>query len=137
MFKRVIWIIIDSVGIGAMPDAARFGDEGADTLGHINAYRGRLNVPNMEKLGLYSIKNTALYDEKVSPIGAFGKASELSNGKDTTTGHWEMAGIETKKAFPTYPDGFPEDVMEEFVKKTVLSGYLGNCVASGTTRINE
>ncbi len=137
MFKRVIWIIIDSVGIGAMPDAARFGDEGADTLGHINAYRGRLNVPNMEKLGLYSIKDTALYDEKVSPIGAFGKASELSNGKDTTTGHWEMAGIETKKAFPTYPDGFPEDVMEEFLKKTGLSGYLGNCVASGTTIINE
>ncbi len=137
MFKRAIWIILDSVGIGAMPDAERFGDVGADTLGHVNAYRGRLNVPNLEKLGLFSIEGTSIYDSSVTPIGAYGKACELSNGKDTTTGHWEMVGIETKKAFPTYPDGFPDEVMEEFLSKTGLSGYLGNCVASGTTIINE
>ena len=137
MFKRAIWIILDSVGIGAMPDAEKFGDVGADTLGHVNAHRGRLNVPNLEKLGLFSIEGTSIYDSSVKPIGAYGKSAEISNGKDTTTGHWEMVGIETKKAFPTYPDGFPEEVMQEFLKKTGLSGYLGNCVASGTTIINE
>ena len=137
MFKRVIWIILDSVGIGAMPDAEKFGDVGADTLGHVNAHRGRLNVPNLEKLGLFSIDGTSIYDSSVKPIGAYGKAAEISNGKDTTTGHWEMVGIETKKAFPTYPNGFPEDVMQEFLKRTGLTGYLGNCVASGTTIINE
>ncbi len=137
MFKRAIWIILDSVGIGAMPDAEKFGDVGADTLGHVNAHRGRLNVPNLEKLGLFSIDGTSIYDSSVKPIGAYGKAAEISNGKDTTTGHWEMVGIETKKAFPTYPNGFPEDVMQEFLKRTGLTGYLGNCVASGTTIINE
>lgn len=137
MFKRAIWIILDSVGIGEMPDADRFGDAGADTLGHVNAYRGRLNVPNLEKLGLFSIEGTSIYDSLLTPIGAYGKAAELSNGKDTTTGHWEMVGIETKKAFPTYPNGFPDNVMKEFLEKTGLKGYLGNCVASGTTIINE
>lgn len=137
MFKRAIWIILDSVGIGEMPDAEKFGDAGADTLGHVNDYRGKLNVPNLEKLGLFSIEGTAIYDGLITPIGAYGKAAELSNGKDTTTGHWEMVGIETKKAFPTYPDGFPEEVMKEFLEKTGLDGYLGNCVASGTTIINE
>ena len=137
MFKRAIWIILDSVGIGEMPDADRFGDKGADTLGHVNSYRGRLNVPNLEKLGLLSIDGTSIYDSSIIPIGAYGKAAELSNGKDTTTGHWEMVGIETKKAFPTYPNGFPDDVMKEFLEKTGLKGYLGNCVASGTTIINE
>ncbi len=137
MFKRAIWIILDSVGIGAMPDAEKFGDVGADTLGHVNAHRGRLNVPNLEKLGLFSIEGTSIYDSSVKPIGAYGKSSEISNGKDTTTGHWEMVGIETKKAFPTYSDGFPDEVMQEFLKRTGLSGYLGNCVASGTTIINE
>lgn len=137
MFKRVIWIILDSVGIGAMPDAEKFGDVGADTLGHVNAHRGRLNVPNLEKLGLFSIEGTSIYDSSVKPIGIYGKSAEISNGKDTTTGHWEMVGIETKKAFPTYPNGFPEEVMQEFLKRTGLSGYLGNCVASGTTIINE
>lgn len=137
MFKRAIWIILDSVGIGEMPDADRFGDKGADTLGHVNEYRGRLNVPNLEKLGLFSIEKTSIYDSSIEPIGAYGKAAELSNGKDTTTGHWEMVGIETKKAFPTYPNGFPDDIMKEFLEKTGLDGFLGNCVASGTTIINE
>lgn len=137
MFKRVIWIILDSVGIGELPDAERFGDVGADTLGHVNAYGDGLNVPNLAKLGLFSIENTSIYNPEITPIGAYGKAKELSNGKDTTTGHWEMVGIETKKAFPTYPEGFPEDVMQEFLEKTGLSGFLGNCVASGTEIINR
>lgn len=137
MFKRVIWIILDSVGIGELPDAERFGDVGADTLGNIMKVRGHLYVPNLEKLGLFSIDDTALPKTDVTPIGAYGKAKELSNGKDTTIGHWEMIGIETKQAFPTYPNGFPKDLMDEFVKRTGCKGYLGNCVASGTQIINE
>ena len=137
MFKRVIWIILDSVGIGEAPDADLFGDVGADTLGHIMKVRGELRLPNMEKLGLFAINDTTLPKSDVKPIGAYGKAREISNGKDTTIGHWEMIGIHTKQAFPTYPMGFPESVMEEFVKRTGCKGYLGNIVASGTQIINE
>lgn len=137
MFKRVIWIILDSVGIGEAPDADAFGDVGADTLGNIIKERGHLQVPNMEKLGLFSVDGTTLPKSDVIPIGAYGKARELSNGKDTTIGHWEMIGIETKQAFPTYPMGFPDEIMEEFVKRTGCRGYLGNIVASGTQIINE
>lgn len=136
MFKRVIWIILDSVGIGETPDADAFGDVGADTLGHIVEKRG-LRVPNLEKLGLFAIDKTALPRKETVPIGAYGKAGELSVGKDTTTGHWEMTGIYTKQPFPTYPEGFPEDIMEAFLKKTGCKGYLGNVVASGTRIINE
>lgn len=137
MFKRVIWIILDSVGIGEAPDADAFGDIGADTLGNIIKERGHLNVPHMEKLGLFSIDGTTLPKTDVVPVGAYGKARELSNGKDTTIGHWEMIGIETKQAFPTYPMGFPPEIMEQFVKRTGCKGYLGNIVASGTQIINE
>ncbi len=137
MFKRVIWIILDSVGIGALPDAERFGDVGADTLGNIMKSRGKLDVPNLEKLGLFAITDTALPKTSTIPVGAYGKSKELSNGKDTTIGHWEMIGIETKQAFPTYPDGFPKDIIDEFMKRTGCEGVLGNCVASGTQIINE
>lgn len=137
MFKRVIWVILDSVGIGEAPDADCFGDVGADTLGNLLRSRGHLHVPNMEKLGLFQIEGTTLPQSDVVPIGAYGKARELSNGKDTTIGHWEMVGIHTPSAFPTYPEGFPESLMKEFLRKTGLSGFLGNCVASGTTIINE
>lgn len=137
MFKRVIWIILDSVGIGALPDADRFGDTGADTLGNIMKVRRKLMLPNLERLGLFSIEGTTLPSTEADPIGAYGKAKELSNGKDTTIGHWEMIGIETKQAFPTYPDGFPKELMEEFINRTGCKGYLGNCVASGTQIIKE
>ncbi len=137
MFKRVIWIILDSVGIGEAPDADFFGDVGADTLGNIIKTRGHMQIPYLEQLGLFSIDGTSLPSMGVIPIGAYGKAKELSNGKDTTTGHWEMAGIYTKQAFPTYPMGFPKELMEEFVKRTGCKGYLGNIVASGTQIINE
>lgn len=137
MFKRVIWIILDSVGIGELPDADRFGDVGADTLGNIRKVRGCLHVPNLEKLGLFQIDDTTLPKTDVIPIGAYGKAKELSNGKDTTIGHWEMIGIKTEQAFPTYPEGFPKELLDEFVRRTGCKGYLGNCVASGTHIINK
>lgn len=137
MFKRVIWIIIDSVGIGEAPDAADFGDAGADTIGNIIKTRGHLQVPHMEQLGLYAIEGTSLPKKDTVPIGAYGKAREISMGKDTTTGHWEMTGIETKQPFPTYPNGFPEEIMQKFLDKTGCKGYLGNVVVSGTEIIKE
>lgn len=136
MFRRVIWIVIDSVGIGEAPDAEAFGDVGADTIGNIIKKRGHLHVPNMERLGLFSITGTSLPKKDTVPIGAYGKAREISMGKDTTTGHWEMTGIETKQPFPTYPDGFPEEIMQQFLEQTGCKGYLGNRVASGTEIIN-
>lgn len=137
MFRRVIWIILDSVGIGEAPDADAFGDIGADTLGNIIKERGHLQVPYLEQLGLFSIDETALPKTDIIPVGAYGKSKELSSGKDTTIGHWEMIGIHTKKPFPTYPAGFPKDIMDEFVKRTGCKGYLGNIAASGTQIINE
>lgn len=137
MFKRVIWIILDSVGIGQAPDAAAFGDVGADTLGNIIKQRGTLHVPNMGSMGLFHIKDTQLPSWEGTVTGAYGKAAELSKGKDTTTGHWEMVGIETKQAFPTYPQGFPAELMQQFLDCTGCKGFLGNVVASGTQIINE
>src|SRR5438105_1110490 len=109
-FQRVALIVLDSVGIGEMPDAARFGDAGSDTLGHIFASR-EVRVPNLQALGLGNIRPLALASV-AEPIGSFGRAAIASDGKDTTTGHWEMAGLLTEKAFPTYPHGFPPRIIE-------------------------
>ena len=137
MYKRIIWIILDSVGAGALPDAERFGDEGADTLGHIFDSIEGFDLPNMRKLGLGNIdgiKNIPSLDE---PIGIYGKAKEVSNGKDTTVGHWEMTGIYTKNRFPTYPNGFPDKLMEKFINFSNIPGILCNKVGSGTEVIKE
>jgi len=137
--KRIIWIILDSVGIGQMEDSAKFGDEGADTLGHIyKHHNGEFSLPNMEKLGLGNIDgiNDTIKDVE-NPEGVYCKAREVSQGKDTTIGHWEMTGIITDKPFKTYPDGFPSRVIDEFVKKAGIPGVLGNKVASGTEILKE
>ena len=135
MFDRFIVVVMDSVGIGEMPDAANFGDKGADTLGHIDELRG-LNVPNLEKLGLGLLRDFKTI-KKTQIKGAYStKMLECSKGKDTTTGHWEMMGVILEKPFPTYPNGFPEEVMKLFTEKTGY-GYLGNKPASGTVIINE
>lgn len=135
--NRVIWIILDSVGMGALPDADRFGDEGTNTIAHVSAKHGGLRVPNMVRLGLGNIDGM-LGIEKVShPIGAYGRMKEMSNGKDTTIGHWEMAGIYSPVKFPTYPYGFPETIIDEFIKQVNLPGVLGNKAASGTQIIQE
>ena len=102
--KRVIWIVLDSVGAGYLPDAADFGDEGANTLGHI-AERMNLNIPHMLSMGLGQLPGLNL--PPVYGNGAYGRALEKSAGKDTTTGHWEMAGVTVEQPFPMYPDGFP------------------------------
>lgn len=110
--KRVFWIVLDSVGCGAAPDADRFGDEGCDTLGSC-AKSGLLDVPNMKKLGLYNIEGTSFREPQQDVIGSYCRIREKSDGKDTTVGHWEMAGMISPRALPTYPDGFPQEVIRE------------------------
>lgn len=143
MGKRVIWIVLDSVGAGALPDADKFNDVGADTLGHIIKSCPDINITNMRKLGLFRIDGTSFEDKGETGnqedhiIGCYGKAGEKSNGKDTTTGHWEMIGIHTENPFPTYPDGFPAEIVNEFIARTGCGAVYGNKVASGIPIIAE
>ena len=135
MFERVILIVLDSVGIGAQPDAADYGDAGRDTLGHICEKRG-LKVPNFAQLGLGNIRPLAGVSPVAAPTGSFGKATLLSPGKDTTAGHWEMAGIILDRPFPTYPRGFPLQLVEQF-EQAIGRKTLGNYPASGTEIIKQ
>src|SRR4029079_8744295 len=135
-FDRICLIVLDSAGIGEMPDAADWGDAGADTFGHILASR-KVNLPNLQSLGLGNIRPLNGVPSVHAPIGSFGKCALASNGKDTTTGHWEMAGIVLQKAFPTYPHGFPSSIIDKFVNEARVPGVLGNVPASGTEIIKE
>ena len=134
-FRRVVLVVLDGVGIGEMPDASRFGDGGSDTLGHILAHE-RPEIPHLAALGLAAIRPFPGVKAPHSPLGAFGKAAIQSNGKDTTVGHWEMAGIISRVPFPTYPEGFPARILEPFEKAVGLQ-VLGNRPASGTEIIKE
>lgn len=135
-FKRIVLVVLDSAGIGEMPDAEAWGDKGADTLGNILRTRP-VSLPNLQKLGLGNIKPLAHLPALDDVIGGFGKCTLKSNGKDTTTGHWEMAGIILKKAFPTFPEGFPPRIIERFVEEAKVPGILANIPASGTEIIKE
>lgn len=129
-------MVLDSLGVGEMPDAADWGDAGSDTLGNILKSR-KVNLPNLQRLGLANIRALQDLPATENPTGSYGKCTLKSNGKDTTTGHWEMAGIVLEKAFPTFPQGFPQRIIDEFVAKTGISGVLGNIPASGTEIIKE
>jgi phosphopentomutase len=139
-FQRVVWIVLDSVGIGEMPDAEAYGDKGSDTLGNLAkaamAQGNPLHLPNLCRLGLGNIRPLTGLAPDAASIGAYGKAALASPGKDTTTGHWEMAGIHLAKPFPLYPHGFPPEVMEEFERR-IGRRTLGNKAASGTEIIKE
>ncbi|HJR06689.1 MAG TPA: phosphopentomutase [Pyrinomonadaceae bacterium] len=135
-FDRIVLIVLDSLGMGEMPDAADWGDAGSDTLGHICASR-EVRLPNLQTLGLGNVRPLAHVPPAASPRGSYGRCALQSNGKDTTTGHWEMAGIILDEAFPTYPEGFPADVLARFVAETGVPGVLGNYPASGTEIIKE
>ena len=134
MFKRIITIVTDSVGIGHSPDAERFGDTGANTLGHIEEAGGPLQIPNLRKLGIGRIADITPQHDTV--VGAFGRMHEISTGKDTTSGHWEMMGHPVNVPFPTFYDGFPKELMDTFTKETGY-GFLGNEAASGTEIIER
>lgn len=132
--KRVVLIVLDSVGAGALPDAALYADEGANTLGNIVKAHG-LHVPNMVSMGLGHIKQTGLTPDE-NAKGGFGRMAEKSPGKDTTTGHWELAGIRLETPFPTFPDGFPVGFIQRF-EQAIGTLTMGNIAASGTTIINQ
>ena len=134
-FERVVWIVLDSVGIGAMPDAASYGDVGSDTLGNV-AKQHPLLLPTLTRLGLSNIKPLAGLSAVDNPAGAYGRCALASPGKDTTTGHWEMAGIVLDNPFPVYPHGFPPEIMQAFEAK-IGRQTLGNKAASGTEIITE
>ena len=134
--NRVILIVLDSVGIGYLPDAHLYGDEGSNTLGHIVEKYPALHIPNMISLGLGNIDPNNLLPKVENPLAAYGKAMEQSAGKDTTTGHWEIAGSILEKPFPTFPDGFPTSFMADF-EAAIGSKTIGNYSASGTTIIEE
>jgi len=134
---RAIVLVLDSVGAGALPDAADYGDVGSNTLGNTSRAVGGLAMPVLGSWGLGNITEIEGVPPTPSPLASWGKNAERSAGKDTTTGHWEMMGLVLERPFPTYPHGFPEDVIAEFVAKTGVGGILGNTVASGTVIINE
>jgi len=129
--KRVIIVILDSAGIGEQPDSAAYGDSGSNTLGHISAQIKGFALPNLEKLGLGCIDGTVGFTAVKDPIGCYGKMMERSAGKDTTTGHWEIAGITLDRPFPLYPEGFPKDIVGR-LEAAIGTKTLGNYPASGT-----
>ena len=135
MAKRVFIIVLDSFGIGEMPDAARFGDVGSNTLGAI-VKSPKYHAPTLQKLGLFNIEGVVCGRRAEAPLASFARLEEVSNGKDTTTGHWEIAGVESEKALPVYPDGFPDEVIAEFERRTGRR-VLCNKPYSGTDVIRD
>ena len=137
--KRAIIMVLDSVGIGAQPDAGLYGDEGSNTLGHIHRElknEAWFSLSNLERLGLGHIDGVDYLDRSHPPMGSFARMMEMSKGKDTTTGHWEIAGIILDKPFPVYPEGFPPEIMEAF-EEAIGRRTLGNYPASGTRIIED
>lgn len=135
-FKRIFLVVMDSVGIGEAPDANQFDDLGADTLGHIAERMNGLNMPTMGKLGLSNIREIKGIDKADQPLAHYTKMQEASNGKDTMTGHWEIMGLYIDQPFQTFPDGFPDDLLDELKEKTGR-GIVGNKPASGTEILVE
>jgi phosphopentomutase len=133
---KVLLIILDGVGAGALPDADAYGDAGSNTLGNLALASGGLNLPNLERLGLGNIITIAGLTPQSDPEASYGKMAELAPGKDSTSGHWEIAGLILEEPFPTYPDGFPPEVIEPF-ERAIGRRVLGNKAASGTEIINE
>ncbi len=134
--RRAILLVLDGVGIGAAPDAAAYGDIGSDTLGNLARAVGGLRVPHLERLGLGRIAPLDGVAPVTRPAAAFGRMEPRSSGKDSTTGHWELAGVHLTRPFPTYPQGFPAEVVAEFARRTGR-GVLGNVVGSGTAILTE
>ena len=135
--NNFIIIVLDGVGIGELPDASLYGDSGSNTLSNIAKHLGGINLPNLEKFGLGNIFPIDGIKNVENPIASFGKMNEASKGKDSTTGHWEIGGLLVTQDFPYYPNGFPKELIDKFLKLTELKGVLGNKAASGTAIIEE
>ena len=136
--KRAIIIVIDSMGCGAMPDHAEFGDtDKCNTLRNVCEFNKGLDLPVMEALGLGNIQDFRGITPTKTPIGQYGTLEEKSKGKDTTTGHWEIAGLVSEKPFATFPNGFPKELIDKFIEETKCGGVLANIPASGTAIIEQ
>lgn len=135
--NNFIIIVLDGVGVGELPDADKYGDKGSNTLQNISKRIGKLWLPNLQRLGLGNITDIQGVSKNPVPLASFGKLAEVSKGKDSTTGHWELAGIKVDKDFDYFPDGFPENIINSFVELTGCKGILGNKAASGTEIIKE
>jgi phosphopentomutase len=135
--NNFIIVVLDGLGIGELPDASEYKDQGSDTLGNMARRLGGLSLPNLQKFGLGNINQIDGVPPAERPLASFGKMAEQSLGKDSTTGHWELGGIITTKEFPVYPNGFPKDVIDRFIIEAKVDGILGNTVASGTQIIEE
>ncbi len=133
---KIILIVLDSAGIGALPDAEKYNDAGANTIGNIAKSVKDFNLPNLAKLGLYNLLPTSDFRLPTDLTGCYGKMSEASNGKDTPIGHWEITGLITENPLPTYPDGFPKDLVEKY-EKAIGIKTLGNYASSGTEIIKQ
>lgn len=136
MINRAIVIILDSLGIGEAPDAEKYGDVGSDTLGHIYKY-AKVKLPNLKKLGLYNIDEISIQDKEENPTAIYGKAKEMCAGKNSPVGHWEIAGYIKEQPFSVYPNGFPEELIKEFIEKTGIEGVLYNNRGSGTELLKQ
>ena len=138
MKKRAIIIVIDSMGVGAMPDCAAFGDiPECNTLKNVCEFNNGLDVPVLEAMGIGNMQEFMGIKRTSTPIAQYGTLREKSKGKDTTTGHWEIAGLVSEKPFSTFPDGFPKELIDKFIKETGCKGILANCPASGTAIIEK
>lgn len=135
--NNFIIVILDGVGIGELPDSANYNDLGSNTLSNMANYVGGLNLPNLQKLGLGNIYPIKGIEPVKSPLASFGKLAEVSLGKDSTSGHWEIGGLNFSQEFPYYPNGFPKELINKFLELTGEKGILGNCTASGTQIIEE
>ncbi|SDW18411.1 phosphopentomutase [Marinococcus luteus] len=135
-YPRVFLVVMDSVGIGEAPDAEEYGDKGADTLGHIAQHMNGIKIPNLERMGLGNIREIPGVEASASPIASYGYMEEMSRSKDTMTGHWEIMGLYIDEPFRTFPDGFPDELLQQLEQETGR-GVLGNKVASGTEIIEE
>jgi phosphopentomutase len=137
MKKRAIIIVLDGVGCGALPDAWKYGDEKSNTLANIANYIGGLKLPNLQKAGLGNITDISGVDKNNHTIAAFGKMKEAALDKDSTSGHWEIAGLKVKQKFPTYPNGFPKEIIDKFIELTGVPGVLCNLPYSGTEALKD
>ena len=135
--NNFVVIVLDGVGIGELPDAGKYNDSGSNTLGNLANYIGGLNLPNLEKFGLGNISEIKGIKPQANPLASFGKMNEVSTGKDSTSGHWELGGLKIDFDFPTYPNGFGDEIINAFIDKTGVKGVLGNKTASGTSIIEE
>jgi phosphopentomutase len=135
--NNFILIVLDGVGVGELPDADKYGDQGSNTLKNISKKIGNLYLPNLQKLGLGNIIDIQGVNKNPVPLASFGKLAEISKGKDSTTGHWELAGLKIEKDFDYFPNGFPDEIIRLFISLTGCEGVLGNKVASGTEIISD